>query len=153
MLKGSEWIIWKLYKAIRRVKTNIFPRKCFFFWIHCLLFVCGFMRITYSLYLCMYNFYLLIQFTEIYFERSFLFFFFCYSRFFKTTIIDLSSKDQVLIEISFGWIIIYKSKTIIFGRDVIDQHSFCFVIHAFSKQPLLICLPRIRCSLKFPLYE
>lgn len=124
MLIGSEWIIWKLYKAIRRVKTNIFPRKCFFFWIHCLLFVCGFMRITYSLYLCMYNFYLLIQFTEIYFERSFLFIFFCYSRVFKTTLIDLSSKEQVLIEIFFVWIIIYELKTIIFGRDVIDQHSF-----------------------------
>lgn len=124
MLIGSEWIIWKLYKAIRRVKTNIFPRKCFFFWIHCLLFVCGFMRITYSLYLCMYNFYLLIQFTEIYFEWSFLFFFFCYSRVFKTTIIDLSSKDQVCIEISFVWISIYKLKTIIFGRDVIEQHPF-----------------------------
>lgn len=82
------------------------------------------MRITYSLYLCMYNFYLLIQFTEIYFERSFLFFFFFYSRVFKTTIIDLSSKDQVFIEISFEWISIYKLKTIIIGRDVIDQHPF-----------------------------
>lgn len=123
MLKGSEWIIWKLYKAIRRVKTNIFPRKCFFL-LNTLLTFCMWVHADNVQFICMYNFYLLIQFTEIYFERSFLFFFFCYSRFFKTTLIDLSSKDQVLIEISFVWIIIYKLKTIIFGRDVIDQHPF-----------------------------